>query len=166
MLAGVLVAGVSYPLAAGAGLAANQASDSLSGLSTEVIALFDTDLMSRGKVGARSVHMFVTTSSTASASDNDGVTTVPSRRLNPVDGVEQSVGATVARIHCVNTLNVVVAALVEQLHKNRLDRLRLVEQGLSADLEAANGLGVDVVLLEKRGHGSQGERVDVCTEIC
>jgi membrane peptidoglycan carboxypeptidase len=38
MLAGVLVAGVSYPLAAGAGLAANQASDSLSGLSTEVIA--------------------------------------------------------------------------------------------------------------------------------
>jgi membrane peptidoglycan carboxypeptidase len=37
LLAGVLVAGVSYPLAAGAGLAANQASDSLSGLSTELI---------------------------------------------------------------------------------------------------------------------------------
>ncbi|MHA6618102.1 penicillin-binding protein [Pseudonocardia sp. DLS-67] len=37
LLAGVLVAGVSYPLAAGAGMAANQASDSLSGLSTELI---------------------------------------------------------------------------------------------------------------------------------
>jgi hypothetical protein len=100
------------------------------------------------------------------ASDNDGITTIPSGRFDPVDRVEQSVGATVARIHCVNTLNVVVAALVEQLHENRLDRLGLVEQGLSADLEAANGLGVDVVLLEKRGHGSQGKRVDVCTEIC
>lgn len=42
------------------------------GVSTEVIALFDTDLMSRGKVGARSVHLFITTSSTASASDDDG----------------------------------------------------------------------------------------------
>jgi hypothetical protein len=42
------------------------------GVSTEVIALFDTDLMSRGKVGARSVHLFITTSSTASASDGDG----------------------------------------------------------------------------------------------
>jgi membrane peptidoglycan carboxypeptidase len=37
LLAGVVVAGVSYPLAAGAGLAANQASDSLSGLSAELI---------------------------------------------------------------------------------------------------------------------------------
>ncbi len=38
LLAGVLVAGVTYPLAVGAGLAANQASDSLSGLSTELMA--------------------------------------------------------------------------------------------------------------------------------
>jgi membrane peptidoglycan carboxypeptidase len=37
LLAGVVMAGVSYPLAAGAGLAANQASDSLSGLSAELI---------------------------------------------------------------------------------------------------------------------------------
>lgn len=32
------------------------------GVCTEVIALFDTDLMSRGKVGARSVHLFMTSS--------------------------------------------------------------------------------------------------------
>jgi membrane peptidoglycan carboxypeptidase len=38
LLAGVVMAGVSYPLAAGAGLAANQASDNLTGLSTELIA--------------------------------------------------------------------------------------------------------------------------------
>jgi membrane peptidoglycan carboxypeptidase len=38
LLAGVLVVGVTYPLAVGAGLAANQASDSLSGLSTELMA--------------------------------------------------------------------------------------------------------------------------------
>jgi membrane peptidoglycan carboxypeptidase len=37
LLAGVVTAGVSYPLAAGAGLAANQASDNLTGLSTELI---------------------------------------------------------------------------------------------------------------------------------
>ena len=37
LLAGVVVAGVAYPLAAGAGLAVNEASDSLSGLSAELI---------------------------------------------------------------------------------------------------------------------------------
>lgn len=41
------------------------------GVSTEVIALFDTDLMSRGKVGARSVHLFITTSSTPAVSDGE-----------------------------------------------------------------------------------------------
>lgn len=37
------------------------------GKSTEVIALFDTDLMSRGKVGARSVHLFTAASTKASS---------------------------------------------------------------------------------------------------
>jgi hypothetical protein len=41
------------------------------GKSTEVIALFDTDLMSRGKVGARSVHLFTASSSNVSARDGD-----------------------------------------------------------------------------------------------
>ena len=43
------------------------------GVSTEVIALFDTDLMSRGKVGARSVHLFITTSSTGAASTSSSL---------------------------------------------------------------------------------------------
>ena len=38
------------------------------GISTEAIALFDTDLMSRGKVGARSVHLFSASSSKPPAS--------------------------------------------------------------------------------------------------
>jgi membrane peptidoglycan carboxypeptidase len=38
LLSGVLVAGVTYPVAAGAGLAANQASDSLTGVSAQLIA--------------------------------------------------------------------------------------------------------------------------------
>ncbi len=38
LLSGVLAAGISYPLAAGVGLAANQASDSLTGASAEVLA--------------------------------------------------------------------------------------------------------------------------------
>ncbi|GAA0947976.1 transglycosylase/D,D-transpeptidase PonA2 [Pseudonocardia zijingensis] len=38
LIAGVVVAGVSYPVAAGAGVAATQASDSLSGVSAELIA--------------------------------------------------------------------------------------------------------------------------------
>jgi hypothetical protein len=41
------------------------------GTSTEAIALFDTDLMSRGKVGARSVHLFSASSSKAPASPAD-----------------------------------------------------------------------------------------------
>jgi hypothetical protein len=53
------------------------------GVSTEVIALFDTDLMSRGKVGARSVHLFITTSSTASTSDDDGANVIVADSAKP-----------------------------------------------------------------------------------
>lgn len=65
------------------------------GVSTEVIALFDTDLMSRGKVGARSVHLFITTSSTAAASDNDGVKAIvdgPKALSNGARAADDDVG--------------------------------------------------------------------------
>jgi len=61
------------------------------GVSTEVIALFDTDLMSRGKVGARSVHLFVTSSSTASAGDDDGARVI-SDGAKPVGNSAKPVG--------------------------------------------------------------------------
>ena len=93
--------------------------------------------------------------------DDDSVAAVPGRRLDPVDRVEKGVCSSVACIHSVDTLNVVVARFFEQLHEDGLDRLGLVKQRLRADLEAANVLGVDVVFLEERGDGSQGERVNV-----
>jgi hypothetical protein len=98
------------------------------------------------------------------SSNYNGVAAVPGRRLHPVYRVEESVGSTVACVDGVNTLNVVVARLFEKLHENRLDRLGLVEQSLGTDFETTNALGVDVVLVEQRGDGGQGERVDVCVE--
>lgn len=94
--------------------------------------------------------------------DDDGVTAVPARGLDPVDRVEQGVCAAVAGVYRVDTLDVVVARLLKQLHQDRFHRLGLVQQRLGADLEAADCLGVDVVLLEQRGDGGQGERVNVC----
>jgi hypothetical protein len=39
----------------------------------------------------------------------------------------------------------------KELHQDRLDGLGLVQESLSANLEAANGLGVDVVLVHEGG---------------
>lgn len=96
------------------------------------------------------------------ASHNNGIPAVPGGRLDPVDGVEKGVGASVARVDGVNTLDVGVVA--EQLHEDRLAGLGLVQEGLCADLEAANGVGVDLVLLEEVGNGGQSEGVDVWEE--
>lgn len=65
--------------------------------------------------------------------DDDGITAIPSRRLNPVDAVEDGVGASVASIDCVDTLDVGVAGFFEELHKNGLDRLGLVQESLGSD---------------------------------
>lgn len=95
--------------------------------------------------------------------NNNSIATVPSGRLNPVDGVENSVGTTVASVDSVDTLDVGVVA--EKLHKNTLDGLGLVEKSLSTDLEVTNRVGVDVVVLEELGGSSKGERVDVLTVV-
>ena len=90
---------------------------------------------------------------------DNGVAAVPGRRLDPVDGVEEGIGAAVARVHGVDALDTGVVA--EKGHEHRLDRLRLVEEGLGADLESANRVGVDVVLLEQVRDNGQREGVDV-----
>ena len=92
--------------------------------------------------------------------NDDSVTAVPSGRLNPVDGVEESVGTTIASVDGVNTLEVGVVA--EKLHQNSLDGLGLVEDGLSTNLNTTDGVGVDVVVLKKTGSNSQGKGVDIC----
>lgn len=94
--------------------------------------------------------------------NNDGISAIPSRGLEPVDAVENSVGATVASIDVVNTLNVGVSVRSQKLHQDGLDGLGLVQQGLGTDLQTANGVGVDVVLAKKGGEGGQGNGVDVC----
>lgn len=92
--------------------------------------------------------------------DNDGVTAIPGRGFNPVDTVEQGIGTAVASIDGVNAFQVGVVA--KELHQNRLDRLGLVQDGLSADLESADRVGVDIVLLEQIRGNSEGQGVDVC----
>ena len=91
--------------------------------------------------------------------DDNGITSVPCGGLDPGDGVEEGVGSTVAGVQCVNTLN--VSVLAEKLHEDRLDGLGLVENGLSSDLEASDGVCVDVVFGDEVGAGGQGEGVDV-----
>jgi len=93
--------------------------------------------------------------------DNDSVTTVPGRGLEPVNAVEDSVGTTVAGVDGIDTLDVGVAVGGEQLHQDRLDGLGLVQQSLSSDFQTTNGLGVNVVLLHHVGKGGEGHRVDV-----
>lgn len=93
--------------------------------------------------------------------DNNGISAVPGRRLNPVDAVEYSVGTTVASIDGVDTLNVGVSMRSKKLHQHRLDRLGLVKKGLCADLKTTDGLGVDVVLAKEGGTRGQSKRVDV-----
>lgn len=91
--------------------------------------------------------------------DDDAVAAVPGGALDPVDGVEDGVGAAVAGVDGVDTLN--VGVVTKELHQDGLDRLGLVQHGLGTDLEAANGVGVDLVLLEEVGGGGEGEGVDV-----
>ena len=95
------------------------------------------------------------------SADHDGVTAVPGRGLDPVNAVENSVGATVASVDIIHTLDVGVAVRSKQLHQHRLDGLRLIQDGLGTDLETANGLGVDIVLAEEGREGGKGHGVNV-----
>jgi len=93
------------------------------------------------------------------AGDDDGVSAVPGGGLDPVDSVEEGVSTAVAGVDGVNALDAGVVA--EELHEHGLDRLGLVQHGLGADLEAADGLSIDVVVLQQARGDGQGERVDV-----
>lgn len=92
-------------------------------------------------------------------SNNNSVTTVPGSRLDPVNGVEKGISTTVAGVVSVDTLDVGVVA--HELHKYRLDTLTLVQKSLGTNLETANILGVQVVLLEKLPENSKGDGVHV-----
>ena len=68
------------------------------------------------------------------AGKDDGVPPIPGSRLDPVDGIEDGSGGTIAGILAVDTFDVIIAGLCEKVHKGGLDRFGLVDDGLSANL--------------------------------
>lgn len=68
----------------------------------------------RGPCGTFSVDGNVT-------GEDDSVPSVPGRRFDPVDCVENCGGGAIASVLAVNTLNVEVARVSEEVHKDGLD---------------------------------------------
>lgn len=68
------------------------------------------------------------------ASDNDRISAIPRAALNPVDSVEEGGSTTVAGVLAVDTFNVVVTRLREQVHQNRLHRLGFVDDGFGSNV--------------------------------
>ena len=66
--------------------------------------------------------------------------TIPGAGLDPVQRVEQSRGAAVAGVRRIDSLNVCVPRVLKQLHEDRLDTLRLVNDGLRTDLQTPDVL--------------------------
>ena len=85
--------------------------------------------------------------------NDDRVPAVPGRGLDPVYSVEERGSRTIARVLGVDTLDVGVARLGEVVHQVRFGRLGLVDDRLGADIDATNGLGIDVVLFDEARHG-------------
>ena len=82
------------------------------------------------------------------ASHNDGITSIPRGRLDPVDGIEDRICATIACIQIINAFDVGVAGSLEHLHQYGLAGLGFVKDGFCTDFEAAdagkiNGIFVD-----------------------
>lgn len=84
------------------------------------------------------------------AAHDNGIPSVPAFRLNPVDSVEKGGGRSVASVLGVDTLNVGVTRLGEEVHKKSFGRLGLVDEGLGTNVQATDGPGVDIVLFKKR----------------
>lgn len=99
------------------------------------------------------------------AGDHDSLTAVPGAALNPVDGVEESRGTTVAGVLAVDTLDVVVARGGKEVHEDRLDRLGLINDCLRTDIETTDAARIDVVLFQKAGYDGKSERVNVLTVV-
>lgn len=90
-----------------------------------------------------------------------GQRTVPRTGLHPVDGVEECGRAAVAGVGGVDALHVRVAGVLKQLHKDRLDGLGLVDDGLRADLQPADAVVGQGVPLHQPLDDRQAQRVDV-----
>ncbi|KAH3662217.1 hypothetical protein OGAPHI_005465 [Ogataea philodendri] len=66
------------------------------------------------------------------STNDDRVSSIPSGRFHPVNGIKHGVGTTVTSVQGVNTFD--VGVLTKQLHQDRLGTLTLVEQSLCSHL--------------------------------
>jgi hypothetical protein len=100
---------------------------------------------SNGSSGTLGVYSDIT------AYDNS-IATIPRTRFNPVYGIEKCSCSTVASVLGIDTLDIKVARVGEEVHECCLDRLGFVDDGFGADVNSTNGFGVNVVLFEETGH--------------
>lgn len=82
--------------------------------------------------------------------ENNRIATIPRRTLNPIYSVENSSCGAITSVDVIDTFNIAVSGLFEELHKNGLDRFGLVNDGFGTNLDATNRLRVDVVFFEQR----------------
>jgi hypothetical protein len=106
----------------------------------------DSASTTSGACGTLSVNCNVTT-------DNDSVAAIPGSGFYPVNCVEERSGGTIACVLRVDTFYVEVTRCREEVHKGCLHGLGLVNDSLSSDINATDGLGVDVVTLKKARYG-------------
>ena len=92
---------------------------------------------------------------------HDGISAIPARRLDPVDGVEEGIRPTVACIDGIDPFDIGVARRSKQLHQHRLDRLGFVEKRFGAYLQPTDGAGIYRVLAQERRHGREGKGIDI-----
>jgi len=77
------------------------------------------------------------------------MTTIPRARFNPVDGIEEGSCSAIAGVLRVDTFDVEVTRLGEQVHERGLHALGLVDDGFSANVNTADRFWVNIVLFEE-----------------
>ena len=87
--------------------------------------------------------------------------TIPGAGLNPVDSIHERSSAPKAGVGCVDPFDVRVAALLKELHQNRLDALGFVDDGFRAHLQATDGFIGQAVPLHQPLNDGEAEAVDV-----
>jgi len=81
-------------------------------------------------------------------SDDDRIPPIPRPRFNPINGVEERGGTSIASILRINAFNIKVPRLCEKIHESGFHRLGFVDDSFGADIEAANRFRVDIEFLQ------------------
>ena len=81
--------------------------------------------------------------------------------MDPVDGVEDRIGAAIARIQIIDAFDVGVTGGLEHLHQHGLAGLGFVNDGFCTDFEAADTAKVDGVFMDEGSQSRQGDGIDI-----